>query len=85
MSFSLEKGVTDLRTLVALLCTSGEPAVVLQKSHYKWRAGNHLQIHKSTQGVNIKFVSESQAALQALESNNCTVQTVKDTKMHLTP
>ena len=35
--------------------------------------------HKDTQGLYIKFFSDSQAALQALKSNNCDAQTIKDT------
>ena len=42
-------------------------------------AAKHLHIHENTQGLYIKFFSDSQAALQALKSNNCKAQTVKDT------
>ena len=42
-------------------------------------AALYLQNNEDTQGVFIKFFSDSQAALQALKSNKCTAMTVKDT------
>ena len=42
-------------------------------------AATHLYTHEDTQGLYIKIFSDSQAALQALKSNNCKAQTVKDT------
>ena len=42
-------------------------------------AAKHLYTHEDTHGLYIKFFSDSQAALQALKSNKCKAQTVKDT------
>ena len=42
-------------------------------------AEKYLYTQEDTQGLYIKFFSDSQAALQALKSNKCKVQTVKDT------
>ena len=42
-------------------------------------AAKHLTVHEDTWGLYIKFFSDSQAALQALKSNTCKAQTVKDT------
>ena len=42
-------------------------------------AAKHLNTHENTQGLYIKFFSDSQAALQALKSNNCKAQAVIDT------
>ena len=43
-------------------------------------AAKHLYTHKDTQGFYIKFISDSQAALQALKSNNYMAQTVRHFK-----
>ena len=42
-------------------------------------AAKDLYTHEDTPGLYIKFFSDSQAALQALKSNNFKAQTVKDT------
>ena len=42
-------------------------------------AAKQLYTQEDTQGLYIKFFSDSQAALQGLKSNNCKAQTVKDT------
>ena len=42
-------------------------------------AAKQLFTQEDTQGLYIKFFSDLQAALQALKSNNCKAQTVKDT------
>ena len=42
-------------------------------------AAKYLYKQEDTQGLYIKFFSDSQAALQALKSNKCKAQTVKDT------
>ena len=42
-------------------------------------AAKHLQLKKDAGGMYKKIISDSQAALQALKSNNCKTQTVKDT------
>ena len=42
-------------------------------------AAKHLTVNEDTWGLYIKFFSDSQAALQALKSNTCKAQTVKDT------
>ena len=39
-------------------------------------AAKHLYTHEDTQGLYIKFFSDTQAALQALKSNNCKAQTI---------
>ena len=42
-------------------------------------AANYLKLNEDTQGMYIKFFSDSQAALQALKSNHSKAQTVKNT------
>ena len=42
-------------------------------------AAEYLRLNEHTQGLYIKYFSDSQAALQALKSNHCKAQTVKDT------
>ena len=42
-------------------------------------AAKHMQTQENTHGVYIKFFSDLQGALQALNSKNCKAQTVKDT------
>ena len=46
-------------------------------------AAKHLTVNEDKWGLYIKFFSDSQAALQALKSNTCKAQTVKDTLIDL--
>ena len=42
-------------------------------------SAKHLQENEDTQGLYVKFFSDSQAALLALKANKCKASTVKDT------
>ena len=58
---------------------TGEASILQAELIAIQEAAKHLQTQEDTNGLYIKFFSDSQAALQALNSNNCKAQTVKKT------
>ena len=74
-----DRGCHQIYTLRKKKNFTGDASIFQAELIATQEAAKHLTVNKDTWGLYIKFFSDSQAALQALKSNTCKAQTVKDT------